>query len=319
MSCKGIGVLFFGTILILSTTNRVQKAFALEIPAFGAEQDCGASRILIRQADGRPIAGAVAVINGSRRQVTSDSGVIDIDCRSGLKLPAVVEASAAGYRAQSMMIGLHSGPTVEIVLRRQNAGPEVVRNTVTVGELSLSSQERSKELQKAGLEALRRSDFGTADRLFREALELTPSSPSIYNNIGVTCARRQSVDLAASWFEKAFVLAPDDANIAGNLGIIRWLQGQTEESYRLLQSACSHGHSLVGCHLVLGLLALRRGSAEEAVRHFSKVSPKKFPDRDLYLSVALTRANRLAAAAKNFRSYLEKNPIPLIPAAYGGP
>ncbi len=246
--------------------------------------------------------------------MADSSGLVQINCSPELKAPVVVEVSAEGYQARSVLVREDSASAAEVILRRQEA--EMVRDTVSANELLPEVQEKSFRLQKEGLAALHRADYGVADSLFRQALALTPSSTAIYNNLGVTCARRSRMDLAIAWLEKALALDPYNPCVSGNLGILRWAQNQFEESYRLLKFALGNGYRLKEADYVLGLLALRRGSTNEAIKHLSKVSAKDYRDRDLFLSVAFQKKNRQTAALRSHREYIKKNPVAWLTASY---
>ncbi|HYK90095.1 MAG TPA: tetratricopeptide repeat protein, partial [Acidobacteriota bacterium] len=181
---------------------------------------------------------------------------------------------------------------------------------------SAEVQDRSAHLQEQGLGAFRRGDLDAADDLFRRALDLTPSSPSIYNNIGVTFARRLDIAEAACWLEKAFSLAPLDPTVGGNLGVIRWLQGRFEESYRLLEASIVRGYSSAGACYAMGIMSLQKGRPANAIKHLSRVRHGDYKYRDLFQSVALENLNKLDAAMKCYRRFRKQNPVPWFLATY---
>jgi Tfp pilus assembly protein PilF len=182
--------------------------------------------------------------------------------------------------------------------------------------LSPRIQQKSLQIQQAGLDALRHADYVAADRLLREAMELTPSAYTIYNNLAVNSARQLRLNEASRWLEKARAMAPFDPIVAGNLGVILWLQNRINESYDLLQMAMDRGYAGNMAHYAMGLMALQRQYALEAVRHLSKTNRKSFPYRDLYLSLALQELGKGDAAAKSRRIFLEGHRAPWILAAY---
>ncbi len=182
-------------------------------------------------------------------------------------------------------------------------------NTVTVKELSADIQARSKHLQKEGLNALRKEDFNGAERLLEEALKLTPSDWTIYNNIGVDRACMKEIDKAAVWFERGLALAPHEILIAGNLGLMRWLQGRIEEGYSMLENAISLGYSPPIAHYAMGIMSLRMGLPSRAAKHLSRVKDGEFPYRDLFLSLALLAQGKAIAAAKWYRRFFKLNPV----------
>lgn len=190
------------------------------------------------------------------------------------------------------------------------------RGTVGIAELSPEAQEKSLQLQEAGMDALRHANYEGADRLLRQALELTPSAYTIYNNLGVSSVRSLRLNEASEWLDKAHAMAPFDPVVTGNLGLIRWMQTRNEESYDLLQIAVGHGYSSGSAHYALGVMALQRGYPLEAVRNLSKVNRRSYPARDLYLSLALRELGRIGPSAKSLRKFLAGNRAPWFLAAY---
>jgi Tfp pilus assembly protein PilF len=190
---------------------------------------------------------------------------------------------------------------------------------VDVSELSPRVQDRALQLQKRGLNAFLQSDYLAAENLFRQALELTPSSYSLCNDIGVGYARRMRWTEAAEWIEKAHSMAPWDPQIAGNLGIIRWLQDRNAESYDLLLMAIEHHYTPSLVCYAAAVMALQKHRPLEAVRNLSKVHGKGFPYRYLYLALAQRELGKSDSAAKSWRKFLEGNRAPFFLAAYQMP
>jgi hypothetical protein len=189
--------------------------------------------------------------------------------------------------------------------------------TIGVEELSHRVLEESLRLQQAGLNAIRREDYETAVRIFQRALELTPSSLAIYNNIGVCEARRYRVGEAAAWFEKARDMAPFDPLIAGNLGLMRWLQHRTDESYELLAVSISRGGATSAAqHYAMGLMELEKGHPSEGIRNLTTVDRNRFPYRDLFLSAAQRNMGRPGASQKSYRRFMDRYRAPWINATY---
>ncbi len=182
-------------------------------------------------------------------------------------------------------------------------------DTVTVRELSNGVQARSRHLQQEGLKAFYREDFDAAEHLMEEALKLTPSDWTIYNNIGVDRACRKEINKAAIWFEQGLALAPHEIMITGNLGLMRWLQGRIEESYSMLGKAISMGYSPPVVHYAMGIICLQKGLPSEAAEHLSRVKDRTFRYRDLFLSFAFLAQGKLDTAKECYRKYFRMNPV----------
>jgi tetratricopeptide (TPR) repeat protein len=184
--------------------------------------------------------------------------------------------------------------------------------TVNVAELPASIQSRSGHLQDEAIKALARRDYDTADKLFKEAFQLTPSSPSIANNLGILALRHKDLDSATSWFRKAAEEAPQKPDIVGNLGLVLWMQHRSEESYAILAKATSQGFESGLAHYILGMLELGKGNAQGAMNHLKKAPSDRFPYRDLFLSIALRNCGKSKAADESYRNFVRRNPAPLL-------
>lgn len=311
---RQVGILFFN-LLITGIINQPVFLYGSHAERISSIE-CEEIQLSVTGTQGTPIRNAVVVVEGRRRYLTDDRGRVSIGCPPDLKLPVWIEVSAAGFQTRSQTIRGPSDTGCDIVLNREDAARAGGRDTVSVAELSSEFQERSARLQDEGLDALHRRDYNRAAEYFHHALELTPSSPEIYNNIGVAWARRNDLAKAADWFEKAFALAPFDVVVEGNLGLIRWLQNRCEESYKLLETAIERGYSSASGFYAMGIMALQREHPAEAVRHLSKVNPKVFTYRDLFRSIAFQDLSKPRDALKSRRDFLKRNPVLPVLAIY---
>jgi Tfp pilus assembly protein PilF len=275
---------------------------------------CGELRLMIRDEGGRPISGA-AVRTESGMVMSSDStGWIEVATGNLIHLPMHVEVDAQGYKSRQAYLG----PTdcqVEIGLERVPTNSSYAP-TISADELRPDVQKQSMALQQQAEKAMRAKDYVAVEHLLHQALELTPSSSGIYNNIGVAFLRMGNLDQAAEWFEKAVRLAPFDPLLTGNLGLTRWLQHRTDESRRLLSTAVARGYSVPSAHYILGVTALGRGHDREAIRELSKVG-KNYPYRDLFLAVALGNTGKSSKAHKELRDFFRRYPAPLLMMTLG--
>jgi tetratricopeptide (TPR) repeat protein len=190
--------------------------------------------------------------------------------------------------------------------------PRADSGTVSARELQSDVQEKSIELQQQAAVELRSGRYEEAEKLLRRALELTPSSGAICNNIGLTYLRRHNIDEAAPWFERAVERAPYSAQTVGNLGLLRWIQGRREESFRLLDRATASGFDSPMARYLLGILYLQKMRPRDALEQLKQSSSERLPYRDLYLSVAYAQVGDEKAARKSYHEYVRKNPAPLI-------
>jgi Tfp pilus assembly protein PilF len=297
-------------------TLLIACAVALMWPVFpvcaaGFSDDCRQVRFYVKDSTGFGIPNAILTLDQTWVLTTDFDGAVEIECRPNFRSAIPVEVSAQGFKRKSEMIRLVGLTGAEIRLEKETRESVPAGPTVSAAELAPEVQERSEKLQKEGLDALARGENEKAEEALREALELTPSSGGIYNNIGVAHLRRQDMDKAAEWFEKAALVSPYNPVILGNLGLIRYLQHREEESYPLLDRGVAGGFSSPTAHYVLGILALQRGHYLRAVEQLRNTDSTRHPYRDLYLSIAQRELGRVKAADKTFQSFVKTHKAPL--------
>ncbi|PYV11700.1 MAG: hypothetical protein DMG07_18615 [Acidobacteria bacterium] len=267
--------------------------------------------ITVRDRTGRPIPRAVATFGNSATPPSGSDGVLRIELNPDVRFPLVVEIHAGGYQGRSEVIEdrtrLNLEVTLETTAPRKSNG-----KSVTAGELSSEGQAQSHQLQEDARRALDSGDNGRAEALLLQALDLTPSLPAIYNQLGVAVLRQGRMQQASTWFEKAYASSNARAFPAAHLGMIRWFQSRKDESYRFLDEAVSLGFSNPAAHYYLGLLALEKGRWNQAAQQLSLANPDRFPYRDLFLSIALRAMGHGRQASKSFREFLKRRPAGLV-------
>jgi Tfp pilus assembly protein PilF len=263
--------------------------------------------LTITGTDSRPIPFARVRVDQDMTEPADLQGRVLIDNLSpGNRFALEVAVSARGYHSEIRLLE-PTACAAEITLKPDRSllyGPSVSAN-----ELLPDARKKASDLREEAVKELRKGNYVSAERLLLGAFDLTPSSDEICNNLGVTFSRLGDLDQASHWFEKAAELAPYNPLIALNLGMIRWQQQRLDESYQLLKSAAAQGYTSQRSRFILGLLELGQGRPAEAARRLSEVSPKSFPYRDLYLSIALAREGKRSAASKRFSDFRRRNPV----------
>jgi hypothetical protein len=275
-----------------------------------ASTDCRDFSILVRENGGIPISDATVTIENAWDAKTDMNGVAVVRCQAGIHYPTTIEVSAPGYKSIRTLVN-PVGIQVSVDLDRQGGGRAFAGSGTTVNarELSPDVRDKSYDLQLKASQALQRQDYNSAKELLKRALELTPSSPAICNNLGIAFLRSNDLDTASIWFEKAAKAAPHDSQLVGNFGIIRWMQHRGDDSYDLLSRAEAMGYESVAGNYILGVTLLQRGYTKRSIQHLKKVPAPKFPYRDLYLSIALRQTGKDKAAQEAFDSFLRHVPV----------
>lgn len=279
---------------------------------------CREIAVVVTDNSGSAIMGAEVKTDKQFVQNTTDAnGIVAIPCRAVDSFP-IAEISAPGYKPARVTILPNGNSHLEVRLDKRESSLPSGRNTINVAELSGTVQQKSARLQDAANRALSGKDYDSAQELLLEAFRLTPSTASIANNLGVIALTKKDLRSAGSWFEKAHQTAPFRADIQGNLGLVRWMQGQTEESYRILRQAFERGYESNMGHYVLGVVGLEKGEYEASVAHLKNASADRFPYRDLYLSIALHKCGKSRDADAIHQSFLKKNRAPFAISLLAG-
>ncbi len=264
---------------------------------------------------GHPLAGAELVLDRGLRLNSDRRGQVWLDF--GLKPVSLmlISVTAPGYKAQDMMLDPMDNETT-IVMERKSEPSSTVSSTVSTVELNPDMQLRSESLQRRGLQEISRGEYDAAEQTFKEAYDLTPSSASICNNLAITYLRRYNFVQALQWLERGEQIAPYDPLICANLGLMRWKQDRFDESFRLLNVAAAHGFSTPYTQYILGILHLTKGHPASSSRLLEQLSAKRFPYRDLYLSLASRILGKKSEERRYFSHFLKRNPVILVNASY---
>lgn len=282
--------------------------------AFSQEQPLGwrYMRIYIVDIAGQPISGAEVIIGDISIERTDFQGMVRIESRPGLHLPAYTVIRAEGFQTRHHLLEASLRESVSIVLERINSRTLPAGKGVSVSEMSPANRKAAVQLHDQALDAIRNADYNTAEQLLRKVVELSPSTAATYNNLAVVSLRQGRLGQSAAWFEKALEVEPLNHSSMGNLGIIRRLQDRREESFQLLDRAISMGFVSPMAQYLHGLLSLEKGLWKQAVAQLRLVRPDRFAYRDLFLAAAYSRLGQEKPARKSFRKFIERNPVNFI-------
>jgi Tfp pilus assembly protein PilF len=287
-------------------------ALVLILPLEGARgqawtSDCSKVVVHVRDSSGLGIANAMVTVNQAWTYTTDFDGAATLECRPDMNSGALVEVTAHGFKPQSRVLHQLKFGDANIYLDRAISESRVSSATVSVKELRPDVQARSEELQEKAVKALQNGEDMAAEELLKEAFELTPSSGSICNNLGVAYLQRNEYGEAAAWFEKAAAAAPYNPLILGNLGLIRWYQNRQDESYMLLDRAVTGGYSSPFGHYLLGVMFLQKDEYKKSIEQMRKTDRERFPYRDLYISLAQRMKGDQKAAVRSYRTFVENH------------
>jgi Flp pilus assembly protein TadD len=147
-----------------------------------------------------------------------------------------------------------------------------------------------------GLIELRMDQFTDAVRSYGRAEELDPSNPEAHRGLAVAQFAAGMMAEAKSTFEGALQKFSGDGLQYQEYGKMLLKLGETGDAeaesrgIELLNTALKLDHSLAEPHYYLGNLALKRGKANEAVRHLEEAV--RLDPKSSRISYALARAYR---------------------------
>jgi hypothetical protein len=306
MSCRQV---WLEWILLFSWVSLSQAQWQARQSINNTSDTCRDIQVTVKDCNGFAIEGAVVSAENTEG-ITDSRGTASISCGSQRSVFTVIEARAAGYRTARVPFQFDSTFHFEVRLEKENPAVRPAAKTISARELSGDARAKSFDLQKQAGDALARGDYASAESLLLRAFDLTPSSASILNNLGVAAARRNNLDAAETWFEKAIQADPHKAEAIGNLALVRWKQHRSEESYNLLSKAASMKYETNPGNYIMGTVCMEKGLYREAVYHLKKVAMDQFPLRDLYLSLALYNCGKVKAAAQAHNYYLRHRHVP---------
>ena len=161
-----------------------------------------------------------------------------------------------------------------------------------------------------GLIELRMDQFTGAVRSYGRAVELDASSPEAYRGLAVAQFAAGMAAEAKSTFEGALQKFPQDGLLYQEYGKMLLRFGETGDTaaesrgMELLTTALKLDDSLSEPHYYLGNLALKRGKASEAVRHFEEAA--RLDSKSSRNSYALARAYRRLGRAGDANRQIQR-------------
>jgi hypothetical protein len=279
-----------------------------EMPGSNRDSDCENVSIIVRDSTGIGIVGATVIPENAGLETTTDmDGRAAVPCSARTTISSI-QVSAPGYKSRSITFSPGMDSYLEVKLDRVSPRVTGSGGTVSASELSGDIQAKSSRLQSEANAALAKEDYVEAKKLLSEALQLTPSSATLCNNLGVVALRQKNYDEAGDWFQRAVKSSPGQADILGNLGLVRWIQQRDQESYEILTRAFQLGYESKFGHYILGVGDLKKGQLKDSVAHLKKAPAERFPYRDLYLSIALRNMGKTKAAEESYHTFLQHNP-----------
>ncbi len=167
-----------------------------------------------------------------------------------------------------------------------------------------------KPYNNLGVALLEQGQNEAALPLFETAIRLDPNAPAGYNSLGTALARLGRYDEAQPHFERALKLDPHIPDIHVNLGNIQAWRGDWVGAAQHFEQAVRLRRDLPTAQHGLGLVLVQLGQAEQALEHL-RVAVRLKPDELEYyrsLGRVLVAQQHWADAATVFEAALRLAP-----------
>lgn len=167
-------------------------------------------------------------------------------------------------------------------------------------------------LYQMGVSQLNQGHFQDAANYFKESIRIDGANPGAWNSLGLTYLLDQRLPDARASFEKAIQLQSSFADAHNNLGVTFLQQGELAAAERELNLARQDTvySQMPALWLNLGLVALAKGSAADAVGHLGDAIARNKEYAPAYLnrSKAYEKMGQPDQAKADLIRYLELRP-----------
>jgi len=174
---------------------------------------------------------------------------------------------------------------------------------------------------RAANEFLKGTDFISAERQCRKALELNPKNAKVHSTLGVALELQGRIDEANGHYAEAVRLDPNDYNTHYNFGQVMVRQGKLNEAVGYFRTVIELEPDHVKAHGHLGAILLTLGAIKEATIHLIeaiRIDPDN-ADAQYNLALILTGQRRLEEALVHYSKAVGLRPdIDISPALHYG-
>ena len=150
----------------------------------------------------------------------------------------------------------------------------------------------------------------SSETLYRHALQVSPSNPTLHNNLGVVLGAEGRLDEAIAHYHTALEIWSAYPMAHNNLAGALRQQGEIDRAIEHYREALRLDPGYAEAHNNLGVTRESRGELEEAVRHYRdalRLDPD-LADAHINLGNVLASQGQLDAALESYRQALRVNP-----------
>jgi protein O-mannosyl-transferase len=149
-----------------------------------------------------------------------------------------------------------------------------------------------------------------AVRHYGRGVELDPSFPRGFNNLGVALARQGKDVEAIARYEQAIALDPSYSDAHGNWGVVVGRRGDQAAAIEHFRRAIALDPRNADAEINLGNALVRQERLDEAIAHYARAAAIRPDDAATYLNwgVALARQGKFGDAVARLRQSLALRP-----------
>lgn len=172
---------------------------------------------------------------------------------------------------------------------------------------TIAATSEADRLIAEGVAALERNDSPAAEKLFQQALSLTPKNAAAHTYLGVLADRAGKLQEAQRHFETAAAIEPSSASARNNLGAVLLKRGFTKQAAAQFEASLKVNRSQPSALINLAQIRFASGTPEDlrAARELFEQAYTLAPDAEIAraLVVVALRLSDRTTAAKYFREY----------------
>ncbi|MEI6713034.1 MAG: tetratricopeptide repeat protein [Verrucomicrobiota bacterium] len=155
-------------------------------------------------------------------------------------------------------------------------------------------------------ERFEKGDFEGAEKVYQEALVLSPGNAFVLSNLGVAQFRAKHFAKAEESLKKALDLSPQDAFSRSTLGIVYYTQGKLDRAVEELTQSVAVNPNNAVAHNYLGIAASRKGWQENARKELETAAALDPKYADAFFNLAVVCASQKPADKEAARAAYKK-------------
>ncbi len=194
-----------------------------------------------------------------------------------------------------------------------------VAQTPTRDKQTSAAASEADRLIAEGVAALERNDSAAAEKLFKQALSLSPKNAAAHTYLGVLADRAGNLAEAQRHFETAAAIEPSSPSARNNLGAVLLKRGFTKQAAAQFEASLKVNKNQPSALINLAQIRFASGTPDDLneARDLFEQAYALAPDSEIArgLVVVALRLSDRTTAAKYFREYSAGTQVPATAAS----